>query len=135
MSDLVLDTFAIGQATSRPAELHKQESENKKEQEEQQEEQEEEQEEQAAKKKRGRRRRRRPKRRFRTERPERMMIGGEQMVRNDIVARDEGDAERTLNRRDKDGAPYIYIGGVKYRPIEQYHQFLLGRMQVRNQPP
>ena len=71
----------------------------------------------------------------RSTRPERMMIGGVELVRNDVVARDEGNCERTLNRRDKSGAPYIYIGGVKYRPIEQYHQFLLGRMQVRNQPP
>ena len=78
---------------------------------------------------------RKPKRRFRTERPERLIIGGVEMRRNDVVARDEGNCERTLNRRDKDGAPYIYIGGVKYRPIEQYHRFLLGRMQVRNQPP
>jgi hypothetical protein len=129
VSDLTLDTSAIGQATSsRPAELRKQElkeqsPENKKEEE-----------EQAAKKKRGRRGHRRPKRRFRSDRPERMNIAGEQMVRNDIVARDEGEAERTLNRRDKDGAPYIYIGGVKYRPIERYHQFILGRIQVRNQP-
>jgi hypothetical protein len=56
------------------------------------------------------------------------------MVRNDVVAGDEGNCERTLNRRDKDGAPYIYIGGVKYRPIERYHEFMLGRIQV-HQPP
>jgi hypothetical protein len=67
-------------------------------------------------------------------RPERIIIGGEEMVRNDVIAREEGDAERTLNRRDKDGAPFIYIGGVKYRPIERYHKFLLGQIQVRNQP-
>jgi hypothetical protein len=72
----------------------------------------------------------------RSTRPERMMIGGVEMVRNDVVAREQGGvAERTVNRGDKDGAPYIYIGGVKYRPIERYHQFLLGQMQVRNQPP
>jgi hypothetical protein len=130
MSDLILNTSAIGRATSsRPAELRKQE------QEEQSPENKKEEEERAAKKKRGRRGRRRPKRRFRSDRPERMNIGGEQMVRNDIVARDEGEAERTLNRRDKDGAPYLYIGGVKYRPIERYHRFMLGRIQVRNQPP
>ena len=122
-----LDTSVVVQATRRrPAELREQE------QEEQHPENKKEEEEQAAKKKRGRRR---PKRRFRTERPERLIIGGVEMKRNDVVARDEGNCERTLNRRDKDGAPYIYIGGVKYRPIEQYHQFLLGRMQVRNQPP
>ena len=72
----------------------------------------------------------------RSTRPERMVIGGVEMVRNDVVAREQGGvAERTINRGDKDGAPYIYIGGVKYRPIEQYHQFLLGQIKGgRNQP-
>ena len=125
-----LDTSVVVQATRRrPAELREQE------QEEQHPENKKEEEEKAAKKKRGRKRRRRPKRCFRTERPERMMIGGVQMVRNDVVAGDEGNCERTLNRRDKDGAPYIYIGGVKYRPIERYHRFMLGQIQVRNQSP
>jgi hypothetical protein len=62
------------------------------------------------------------------------MIGGEEMVRNDVCARDEGACERTINRLDRLGAPYIYIGGVKYRPIERYHQFLLKQIKVRNQP-
>jgi hypothetical protein len=74
-------------------------------------------------------------RRRRSNRPERMVIGGEEMVRNDVVARDEGSCERTVNRRDKLGAPYIYIAGVKYRPIKRYHEFMLGQIQVRNQPP
>ena len=74
--------------------------------------------------------------RRRSARPERLWIGGVEFARNDVVAQQQGGiTERTINRGDKDGAPYIYIGGVKYRPIEQYHQFLLGRMQVRNQPP
>jgi hypothetical protein len=121
-----LDTSVQGAVKRLAAELRKQERgeqhpENKKEKE-----------EQAENKKPGRGL---PKRRFRTERPERMMIGDVLMIRNDIVAGDEGNCERTLNRRDKDGAPYIYIGGVKYRPIERYHQFMLGRIEVRNQPP
>ena len=77
---------------------------------------------------------RRPKRLFRTERPERLLIGGEQMVRNDVVAREEGACERTINRLDSLGAPYIYIGGVKYRPIERCHKFMLAQIKVRNQP-
>jgi hypothetical protein len=64
-----------------------------------------------------------------------MMIGGVEMVRNDVVAREQGGVTvRCVNRGDKDGAPFIYNGGVKYRPIEQYHRFLLGRMQVHNRP-
>ena len=77
----------------------------------------------------------RPGRTRRSDRPERMMIGGEEMVRNDVVAREKGEAERTTNRGDAHGAPYIYIAGVKYRPIKRYHEYLLGRIQVRNQPP
>jgi hypothetical protein len=77
----------------------------------------------------------RPKRAFRTERPERLTIGGEEMVRNDVVAREVGSCERTLNRGDWLGAPFIMLGGVKYRPIARYHAFLLERIQVRNQPP
>jgi hypothetical protein len=57
------------------------------------------------------------------------------MVRNDVVAREEGACERTINRLDSLGAPYIYIGGVKYRPIERYHKFMLAQIKVRNQPP
>jgi hypothetical protein len=56
------------------------------------------------------------------------------MVRNDVIAREKGEAERTTNRADADGAPYMYIAGVKYRPIKRYHQYLLGQIQVRNQP-
>jgi hypothetical protein len=78
---------------------------------------------------------RKPKRRFRSDRPERMMIGGEEMVRNDVLAREEGTTERTINRGDARGAPFIMLYGVKYRPIERYHRFMLAQIQVRNQPP
>jgi hypothetical protein len=78
---------------------------------------------------------RKSKRAFRTERPERLTIGGELMVRNDVVAREEGACERTINRLDRLGAPYLMIAGCKYRPIERYHRFLLEQIQVRNQPP
>jgi hypothetical protein len=76
---------------------------------------------------------RKSKRAFRTERPERLTIGGVEMVRNDVVAREEGACERTINRLDRLGAPYLMIAGVKYRPIERYHEFLLGQIKVRNQ--
>jgi hypothetical protein len=76
-----------------------------------------------------------PKDRRRSARPERLVIGDEEMVRNDVIAREEGACEKTVNRRDKDGAPFLYMAGVKYRPIRRYHQFLLGLIQSRNQPP
>ena len=72
--------------------------------------------------------------RRRSARPERIMIGTEEMVRNDVVARDEGACERSINRLDPLGAPYIYIAGVKYRPLARYHQFILAQIKVRNRP-
>jgi hypothetical protein len=68
----------------------------------------------------------------RAERPERIVIGGEACKRNDIKAKELGHTERTLNRGDKDGAPYIYIGGIKYRPDRRYDNWLLSRIQARN---
>jgi hypothetical protein len=76
-----------------------------------------------------------PRRRDRGARPERMTIGGVTMVRNDIVAAEMGVVERTINRDDKDGAPYTYFGNVKYRPIEAYHQFLLKQVKQQGQAP
>ena len=74
--------------------------------------------------------------RRRSARPERIMIGGVEFARNDVLAAEQGNVtERTINRGDKDGAPFVYIGGVKYRPVEEYHKFLLGRIQRRNRPP
>jgi hypothetical protein len=37
----------------------------------------------------------------RAERPERLIIGGKEFVRNDIIARDQGVTERTINRGDR----------------------------------
>ena len=54
--------------------------------------------------------------RRREARPERISLGDQDAVRNDIVAKEEGSSERTLNRKDKDGAPFMYFGGCKYRP-------------------
>ena len=74
--------------------------------------------------------------RRRSARPERLTIGGVEFARNDVMAQEQGNlTERTINRGDKDGAPFAYIGGVKYRPVEEYHKFLLGRIQRRNRPP
>ncbi len=69
----------------------------------------------------------------RASRPERINLGDDEGVRNDIVAAEQGCSERTLNRGDAEGAPYLYVGGVKYRPIKAYRAYLAGTVQVRNQ--
>jgi len=72
----------------------------------------------------------------RSKRPERILLAdGEEAVRNDLVAKEQGTSERTVNRDDAKGAPYLYFGGVKYRPIKEYRAFLAGRIQRRGQAP
>jgi hypothetical protein len=73
-------------------------------------------------------------RRCRTTKPERVSIGDDVLVRDDIVAKEKGVTTRTLGRDDAKGAPYTYIGNVKYRPERQYHQFMASRIQVRKPP-
>ena len=75
------------------------------------------------------------KRRIRAERPERLVIGGKTFTRNDVVAKQQGCNERTVNRGDKLGAPFLFVAGVKYRPDKEYAEFLLSRIQRRNQLP
>ena len=65
-----------------------------------------------------------PGRRLRTTKPERIDIGTDVLVRNDILAGEHGVCERTLDRGDAKGAPYTYIGGSKYRPINAYREFV-----------
>jgi len=71
----------------------------------------------------------------RADRPERIEIGDDTLVRNDLIAGMMGTSERDVNRGDAHGAPYTYVGGCKYRPLKAYHQYLSARIQRRNQPP
>jgi hypothetical protein len=57
--------------------------------------------------------------------PERIVVGGKTLERNDIVAQKYGESERSVNRRDRKGAPYIRIGNIKYRPQPDYDAFVL----------
>jgi hypothetical protein len=57
--------------------------------------------------------------------PEQIIVGDEIFVRNDKIAESHGVSERTVNRGDRDGAPYRFFGGVKYRPKGRYDQFIL----------
>jgi hypothetical protein len=67
-------------------------------------------------------------------RPERISLGDDELVRNDLLAKQQGGSERTLNRGDAKGAPFILVAGVKYRPLKQYLEWLAGQIQVRGQP-
>jgi hypothetical protein len=48
---------------------------------------------------------------------------GDTGVRNDVVANEWGESERCLNKFDKQGAPYFFAGGCKYRPIGEFRAF------------
>jgi hypothetical protein len=63
--------------------------------------------------------------------PERVVIGDETFVRNDIQAKELGCSERSVDRGDKHGAPFLFIAGIKYRPARRYAAFMLSRIQVR----
>jgi len=66
--------------------------------------------------------------------PERITLGGEELLRNDVQASELGCSERSIDREDKRGAPFIFIGGIKYRPARRFAEFMLGRIQVRKPP-
>jgi hypothetical protein len=72
-------------------------------------------------------------RRCRLTKPERIDIGSDELVRNDVLAAEKGMSERTMNRGDAQGAPFTFVAGVKYRPLRAYHEFLASLIQCRNQ--
>jgi hypothetical protein len=65
--------------------------------------------------------------------PEHIHAGDITWQRNDIAATRFGETERTLNKRDKLGAPYQYFGGVKYRPLPEFDEFMASG--IRRQQP
>lgn len=67
-------------------------------------------------------------------RPERIVVGDETFERNDITAKRYGGSERTINRGDRDGAPFRFFNGIKYRPMRRYDAFILSTIQEL-QPP
>ena len=71
----------------------------------------------------------------RLERPGRIPLADDTLVRNDIVAATYGSSERALNRGDAAGAPFTYVAGVKYRPERGYQEFLTSRIQRRGRKP
>lgn len=73
--------------------------------------------------------------RRRSSRPERIPLGDDELVRNDVLAGELGICVRTLDSGDADGAPFIEIGSVKYRPSRGYQNFLASRIQRREPKP
>jgi hypothetical protein len=67
--------------------------------------------------------------------PERIVVGDKVLERNDVVAAKYGESERSVNRRDRLGAPYIFISNIKYRPQPDYDNFLLSRCIEVRKPP
>jgi hypothetical protein len=66
--------------------------------------------------------------------PERITIANETFERNDIRAKKLCMSERSLNRGDRQGAPYVFLGGVKYRPVERHDAFILSSIQTHKPP-
>jgi hypothetical protein len=73
--------------------------------------------------------------RRREQRPERIDITSDVLIRNDVMAAMLGGSIRGLNREDANGAPYIHIHGVKYRPQRGYHDYLASKVKRRGEPP
>jgi hypothetical protein len=67
--------------------------------------------------------------------PEHIVVGDETFIRQDKMAERHGVSERTMQRGDRDGAPYRFFGGVKYRPERRYDQFILDSIQIRQSRP
>jgi hypothetical protein len=67
--------------------------------------------------------------------PERITVGGEVFIRNDVLARAQGESERSLNRGDARGAPFRFFGGVKYRPERLHAEFVMRTVQMRKPQP
>lgn len=74
-----------------------------------------------------------PGRRPLASKPERIDIGTDVLVRDDVLAAERGVSKRTQARADAKGAPFIMIGGVKYRPLRDYNEFTATAI-VRKKP-
>jgi|SoiMethySBSTD1v2_1073268.scaffolds.fasta_scaffold3775610_1 hypothetical protein len=58
----------------------------------------------------------------RTVRPETIELNDDTLIRNDVLARQDGVNPRTLDRGDAHGAPYVILYGTKYRPLKRYRE-------------
>ena len=58
-------------------------------------------------------------------------IGDDVWIRQDVLAAEEGVTERTLNRGDRHGDPFVIHGGCKYRPLKGHQEYLAAKIQRR----
>jgi hypothetical protein len=73
-------------------------------------------------------------RRSRSAHPERIPLNDDELVRNDLIAAELGSSERSVNRGDANGAPFMLVGGIKYRPIKAYRTYLAEQIKRKSQP-
>jgi hypothetical protein len=66
--------------------------------------------------------------------PEHIVVGNKTFERDDVTARRFGVSTRTQTRGDAQGAPYRFFGGVKYRPLPDYDDFVLRGITI-DKPP
>jgi hypothetical protein len=72
--------------------------------------------------------------RSRLSRPERIPLGDDVGIRDDIMAAQLGVITKTLSSYDRDGAPYLMVGNVKYRPERAFNEYLRSRIKVKGRP-
>ena len=67
--------------------------------------------------------------------PERIVLNGEELVRDDVFHTEvlAGANRRTGKRYERDGLPFIYVRGLKYRPLREGREWLANRIQRPNQ--
>jgi hypothetical protein len=63
--------------------------------------------------------------------PERISLDGDELVRDDIFHIEvlAGANRRTGKRYERDGLPFVYIRGLKYRPLREGREWLANRIQ------
>lgn len=73
--------------------------------------------------------------RRREARPERIDIGDDVLVRDDVHARELHQTTRATARADKKGAPFVKIGSTKYRPRKRFNAWLTSQIQTLGVKP
>ena len=59
---------------------------------------------------------------------------GDVAIPNEELASKLGVVIRTLNNYDREGLPYLMIGGKKFRPLNLAMAWVAGRIKRRNPP-
>lgn len=61
-----------------------------------------------------------------------IQIPGDELVPNEALAQEWDCTERTLNRYDKRGLPFVMVGGRKFRPLNAARDWLAGNIKRLN---